>query len=214
LTSVSWLRNTKLDLKTIWLLLVCWQKKIAFNTTAELIGVSSVTVRRWYRRFQDNIVYESPILKGIIEMDEAFVGRRRHGNQKIILGAYERNSKKIVIRISPNRAQEATDRFLLKNVDRTSMVWTDGAGCYEGINEFFGYLHASCNHSKFHFGPTNHIECVWSVFKRYIRRTFHHYHKKWLPQLLREFEARWNAPKMFENPLNYLQICLMVVPCR
>jgi transposase-like protein len=212
LKSASWLKGTKLNLKQLWLLIDCWQRKIAFHTTAQITGVSTVTVRRWFRRFQEQLVYESPDLGGTIEMDEAFLGKRRHGNQRIVLGAYERGSKHIVLRMTRNRDQGTTDEFLLRHVDRQSMVWTDGAMCYEGITEFFGYLHGTCNHGIWEFGPTNHIENVWSALKGFIRRTYHHFHKEWLPMLLREFEARWNTPELFLSPLFYLRTCLVAVP--
>lgn len=212
LTSASWLKGTKLDFKQLWLLVDCWQRRIAFNTTAQITGISTVTVRRWFRRFQEYLVYESPGLQGIVEMDEAFLGKQRHGNQRIVLGAYERTSEKIVLRMAKNRDQETTDAFLLRHVETSSLVWMDGAGCYEGINNFFGYTHGSCNHSVWEFGPTNHIECVWSALKGFIRRTYHHFHKEWLPLLLREFEARWNTPNLFISPLFFLRSCLVAVP--
>ncbi len=212
LTSASWLHGTKLGFKTIWLLVDCWQRRIAFKTTADIAGVSCITVRRWFRRFQTYLVYESPSLEGTIEMDESFLGRKKHKNQRIVLGAYERGSKRIVLRMTTNREQGTTDRFLLRHVSTKSMVWTDSASCYDGINRFFGYLHGTCNHGGGHFGPTNHIENVWSVFKTFIRRTYHHFHKEWLPMLLREFEARWNTPTMFFSPLFYLRTSLTAVP--
>jgi hypothetical protein len=103
----------KLGYGQLWLLVDCWQRRIAFNATAQISGASTVTVRRWFRRFQENLVYESPSLAGTVEMDEAFLGRKRHGNQRIVLGAYERGSKKIVLRMTKDRSQETTDRFLL-----------------------------------------------------------------------------------------------------
>ena len=213
-TSASMFKWAKVDFRTIWILIDCWQRRIAFNTTANIAGVSQVTVRRWFRRFQEGLVYESPGLKGVIEMDEAFLGKRRHGNQRIVLGAYERKTKKVVLRMTDNRDQGTTDRFLLSHVDEASMIWTDGAKCYEGINTFFGYIHGSCNHDAWEFGPTNHIENVWSALKGFIRRTYHHYHNRWLSWLLREFEARWNAPELFLSPLYFLKTCLVAVPGR
>ncbi len=204
----------KIDMRKLWLLVDCWQRRIAFKTSSEISGVSTITVRRWFRRFQEHLVYESPDLRGIVEMDEAFLGRRRHGNQRIVLGAYERGSKRIVLRMTTNREQGTTDEFLLRYVDISSMVWTDGAPCYEGINAFFGYTRGFCNHSAWEFGPTNHIENVWSALKGFIRRTYHHFHKEWLPMLLREFEARWNTPELFLSPLFYLRTCLVAVPTR
>jgi len=204
----------KLSYRTFWMLLICWQKRTSFATTSEICGVSAITVRRWFRRFQHHLVYESPHLSGVVEMDEAFLGKRRFGNQRIVLGAYERGSGKIVVRMTRNRDQETTDRFLLKNVSTQSTVCTDSAMCYEGIDSFFGYKRIVCNHSAWVFGPTNLIENTWSRLKGLIRRTYHHYHKEWLPKLLREFEARINAPELFISPLNYLETCLVVVPRR
>lgn len=212
LTSVSWLSSMKISFRELWLLLVCWQKKTAFNATQEITGLSHITVRRWFRRFRYHLIYESPSLQGFIEMDEAFVGRRRYRNQKIVLGVYERGSKRVIVRMAHNREQETTDRFLLKHVATTSTVATDGAMCYEGIDEFFGYRHVECNHSEYIFGPTNHIENVWSRMKRMIRRTYHHLHREWLPSFLREFEARINAPELFTSPNVYLSNCLVTVP--
>ncbi len=213
-TSVSWLSGMKISYRQLWLLIVCWQKRIAFETTCELAGVSAITARRWFRRFRYHLVYESPYLGGVVEVDEAFLGRRRFGNQKVVLGAFERKSRSVVVRMTHNREQETTDRFILKHIERGSAVCTDSAPCYEGIDSFFGYRHETCNHSKFVFGPTNLIENVWSRLKGYIRRTYHHYHKEWLPSLLREFEARVNAPELFISPLNFLETSLVAVPTR
>ena len=214
LTSVSWLANMKLSYQQLWLLLICWQKRIAFGTTIEITGLSHITVRRWFRRFRNNLVYESPLLKGIVEVDEAFVGKQKTGNQRIVLGAWDRMNKKVIVRPVSNRDQETTDRFILQHIASQSMVCTDSAQCYQGIDNFFGYIHRTCNHSKFIFGATNLIENIWSRLKRFIRRTYQQYRKYWLPQLLREFEARINTPELFKNPLNYLENSLLVVPSR
>src|SRR3989338_6605715 len=99
-TSPSWLSYMKLSHQQLWLLITCWQRKISFATTQEITGLSAITVRRWFRRFQTHLVYESPILQGNVEADEAFVGKKRHGNQRIVLGVYERERKKVVLRVT------------------------------------------------------------------------------------------------------------------
>lgn len=214
LTSVSWLRGMKIKPRQFWLLLHCWQKRIAFAATVELTGLSHVTVRRWFRRFRWNFSYESPVLEAFVEADESFEGRRRTGNQTVMLGAVERLRWRVVVRPSAKRDQEATDRFLLAHVAQGAMVATDEAHCYRGIDAFFGYRHVTCNHSKFVFGETNRIESVWSALKRFIRRTQDHVRKEWLPDLLREFEARANTPEIFESPLSFLENSLVAVPSR
>ena len=203
--SVSWLSGMKISYQQLWILLACWQDKQSLPTACELANVSIPTARRWYRRFQYNLPYEhAQLLVGEVEVDEAFVGRRKTGNQRIILGAYERESKHIALKVSTNRTQETTDRFILKHINKTSIVYTDAWGGYEGIDEFFGYKHETCNHSDYVFGPTNHIESVWSALKRFIRRTYQQVRAYWLPQLIREFEARHNEPELFQSPINYL----------
>jgi transposase-like protein len=204
----------KITRQQLWLLLECWQGKVAFNATQKITGLSHVTVRRWFRRFRWNFSYESPVLVDFVEADESFLGRRRHGNQQIVLGAVERHAWRPVMRVSPKRDQEATDRFLLAHVEPGATVATDEAKCYRGIDAFFGYRHVTCNHSKFVFGETNRIEAVWSAFKRFIRRTHDHLHAEWLPDILREFEARSNAPELFVSPQIFLENSLVAVPTR
>jgi transposase-like protein len=215
LTSVTWLRGMKISYQDLWLLLYCWQRKIPFHLTLEITKLSHVTVRHWRRKFQQHLVYESPVLKGLVEMDESFIGKRRTNNQQIVLGAWSRKQKQVVLRCTSNREQGTTDRFILQHIDqRGTTVFTDSASCYEGIDAFFGYEHETCNHSQFVFGPTNLIENIWSRFRRFIIRTYHHFHKRWLPLLLWEFEARINNPELFESPHVYLQTSLYVVPSR
>lgn len=215
LTSVSWLKGSKLPLRLVYLLLVCWQKKVSFRTTIELAGVSHVTVRRWWTRFRAHLTYESPVLSERVEIDESWLGKRRHGNQTIVIGGIERNSGKAVIRIMKKRDQEYSDRFLLRHVpERGTLVFTDGWEGYRGIDRFFGYRHSAHIHDRGDFGPTNHVENLWSRLKTFITRTWHHCWKEHLPSLLREFEARINAPELFHSPRTFLETCLYVVPSR
>ena len=210
LTSVSWLSGMRISYTQLWILIVCWQRRMSIPASCELASVSHVTVRRWFRRFQYNLPYERDNkLWGQIEVDEAFVGKRRTGNQRIVLGAYERSTGHIALKVTTNRAQETTDRFILESIETTSTIYTDAAMCYEGIDSFFGYTHRVCNHSEFVFGPTNHIEAVWSALKRFIRRTYQSVRAYWLPFLVKEFEARTNEPQLFKNPINYLNRALL-----
>lgn len=210
--SVSWLKGAKLSDRKLWILLVCWQRRIALGTATSVAGVSLPTVRRWYRLFQEHLVYESPLLLGVVEVDEAFQGKRRHRNQTPIIGGISREQNCIVLRTMERYDQETSDRFLLRHIQTGSAIWTDGSSLYEGIDAFFQYPHLHCNHSAWYFGPTNHIEAVWSALKRFIRRTYHHLWKEHLPMILREFEARWNSPELFASPSLFLTTSLLAVP--
>ncbi|MBI4433784.1 IS1595 family transposase [Candidatus Uhrbacteria bacterium] len=212
--SASWLHGKKLSDRKLWILLRCWQERVPLGTASRVAGVSPATVRRWYRQFSEHLMYASAPLRGTVEIDEAFIGKRRHGNQRIVIGAIERDTNRIVLQMMPAHTQEASDRFLLGHVEHGSAVCTDGSMLYEGINQFFSYLHIRCNHSAWYFGPTNRIEAVWSVLKRRIRRMYHHVWKEHLPNLLREFEARWNAPELFQSPFTFIETSLVAVPTR
>lgn len=212
ITSSSWLSGMKITYQQLWLLVHCWQRRYAFVATSEIVGVSHVTVRRWFRRFQYHLPENTPYFQGEIEIDESFVGKRRTHNQGIVIGAYHRTTKQVVLQVIPNRTQETTDRFLLNHIHTNSTVYTDGWSGYEGIDSYFGYKHQWCNHSQYEFGPTNHIEAIWSALKRFITRTYHHIRVYWLPYIVREFQARINTPKLFTTPVAYLQNSLKLVP--
>ena len=212
LVSCSWLRRSRLSARSVFLLILCWQRRLPFGTIVSVTGISAPTVRRYLRLFRENLVHSSPELGGTVEVDEAFFGRRRHGMQRIVIGAIERRTGRIALRIIKMRDDEHTDGFILDHVIGGSTVCTDGAKCYEGIDSFWGYRHVACNHSKFHFGPTNRIEAVWSALKRFLKRTLGKPNSKFLPELLREFEARTNHPGIFDSPLNFLENSLTLVP--
>lgn len=213
LTSVSWLKGMKLSWRELWLLLYCWQRRFPFHVVLEITGLSHVTVRRWQRVFQVHLMEESPILSGLVEVDETFVGRRRHGNQRLVIGAWSRTQSKAVLRCIPDREQGTTDRFLLAHVNTLgTTVFTDGAAGYRGIDTFFGYEHVTCNHSKWVFGPTNMAENLWSRLDRHITRVYHQVRAKWLPLLVRELEARINDPELFYSPEAFLKNSLGLVP--
>lgn len=212
LTSATWLKGRKVSYRTIVLLIICWQKKVAFGTTVALSGTSAPTVRRYFRLFRQHLVYTSPVLEGTVETDEAWLGKRRHGNQTMVIGGIERKRGRAVIRIIPHRDQEWSDRFLLDHVSADAHVATDGWEGYRGIDDFFGYTHEWHIHDQGDFGPTNQIEGLWSRLKRFITRTWDHCWREHLPDLLTEFEARINAPELFTSPRSFLTTCLVVVP--
>lgn len=60
------------------------------------------------------------------------------------------------------------ERFVQQTIRAGSLVLTDG---FSGYNELpaLGYEWLACNHSAGFFGPTNHIENLWSVIKRALR---------------------------------------------
>lgn len=203
-------KGTKLSWEDLWILLYAWAKQLSPQDTAAVIDLSHVTIRRWFRRFAVLLPEMKQQLKGTVEMDEAFIGKQRHHNQKIVLGAIERATGNTLLEIGKDREQGTLDRFILKHIQERSLIWTDAWTGYEGLTEFFGYGHEVANHSLGHFGPTNRIENVWMRFRRFIRKVYHHVWKEHLPRILREFQARISNPEAFNSPINFLSYVFQV----
>lgn len=213
LTSCTWMRRCRLPLRSVWLLLALWQRRTPFGVAVDVSGLSAPTVRRWFRLFRSNFAQDSPDFMGpVVEVDESFFGRKRHGRQRIVLGMLDRRTGRIALRVAKTKGYEDTDPFIIDHAFGGATVCTDGAASYEGLRGFFGYGHVSCNHSKWEFGPTNRIEATWSRLKRFLKRTVGRPTCRDFERTLREFEARVNHPEVFESPLAFLTMFLNPVP--
>lgn len=170
------------------------------------IGLSHTTIRRWYRRFSVLIpATDSRILSGIVEVDEVFIGKQHSNNQTIVIGAFARAKKQVVLQTIPNRSQEVTDRFLVSTVAAGSTVCTDSLSSYEHIERFFGYVHPVQNHAQYEFGYTNNIEGLWSRLRQFMHAMYYHVWKEHLPRIIHEFQARHNHQEAFASPEAFLQ---------
>ena len=196
--------HSRLSEKQLWFLLSCWLGQLSPQDTRGITGLSYPTIHRWFVRFSKLLPDFSPSLGGSVEIDEAFIGKKKHDNQTVVLGAIARDSGEIAIRAVSNREQGPSDRFILDHVKPASLIYTDANPNYDHLPEFFGYGHETCNHGMGHFGPTNRIENVWMRLRRFIRKVYHHVWKEHLPRLLKEFQARINIPEIFTSPLSFL----------
>lgn len=173
--------------------------------------LSHVTIRRWFRKFNALIPEIKQKLGCIVEIDEAFIGKQRYGNQTIVIGALQRDQNQIALQVIPDREQGTTDTFILDTVTVASMIYTDQWSSYQNITEFFGYGHEAVNHSKGHYGLTNRIENVWMCLRRFIKKVYHHVWKEHLANILREFQARRSTPHAFTNHYHSFPTCSILV---
>jgi transposase-like protein len=174
-----------------------------------VVGVSYTTVGRWYKRFRTLLPAALPIelLSGIVEVDESFFGRQKYGHQTMVVGAIERDTRRLRLQVIPDRAQDTLELFLTKHVARNSLILTDAHAGYSDL-EFYGYSHERCNHSNGHFGPTNNIENMWGVMKRHLKKLYGCIPTKNLELTLREWMARQNSKELFASPQAYLTFTL------
>jgi len=206
--SLAFLTRSKLTYREVLLLLICWQKNMTPGSIRQFSDLSYTTIARWYVKFRQNLPREEGLLSGIVEVDEAFFGRRKYGGQTIIMGAIERDTRKLRLGIIPDREQDSLEMFLHQNVSKESILNTDAWSAYFGLN-WYGYEHYMHNHSIGQFKGTNMFENVWSVIKRAMRRMYGCIATTKINELIVEWEARWNYKELFECPLNYLRFVLV-----
>jgi hypothetical protein len=206
----TWLNQSNLSYRQLFVLAYCFIHRQSPGSVLNATSLSYPTIARWYRRFRQHLPADDQIkLAGIVEVDEAYFGKRRYGHQVIVIGAIERfvdpitQTRRLKLRIIPDTEQDSLEKFLEDTVERDSLVMTD---CHMGYNdiEWLGYLHETWNHSKGHFAGTNHIEQNWSAMKRYMRKLYGNVPTKDIQLILDEWMARHNQPELFQSPEIFL----------
>lgn len=146
-----------------------------------------------------------PLLSGIVEADESYVGgrhrrdperKRGRGTTKVpVLGAVERNGN-VRAQVADNVSGKELVRFLEANVDPAdSLLITDEFPAYRAIDKMM--RRASINHSLGQYSDggivhTNTIEGFWSLLKRAWYGTHHHYRRKFMPLYVAEQTWKYN----------------------
>jgi transposase-like protein len=150
----------------------------------------------------------APLLRGIVEADETYVGgklggfhnkresaRHRRDNKTVVLGAVERGGN-VRLRMAPD-ATGATIKGFLKDVvhDDAEAIYTDANRAYRGIEDH-NTRHEYVDHSRDEWVRgqihTNTVESVWSLFDRSVIGAYHKLSVKHLPAYLDEAAFRWN----------------------
>ena len=208
LLSGTWLRGTKLSLRTIYALLWCWTQRVPVLQTEKICHLTEEAVRHWFRQFRLHLPEFEPILQGQIQMDEAYFRKLS------LLMAKEVGSNKIahqiIFRNSVNRGEAAN--FLFQFIQPKSQLHTDGAGIYRGITNWWQVRHRKDIHKKLEFSLTSEIEGMFGNLRTFIRRMYHHVTPEYLPELVAEFSVRFSHPEIFDSPLTFLEKSISSVP--
>lgn len=143
-------------------------------------------------------------LKGIVEVDETFVGgkgknRRRvsfeteEKKKEVVMGMVERKGKAYLKHV-PNTGKWTLINQVRENVDPKARVMSDEYPAYISLPQY-GYRHDSVDHkstmvdSDIH---TQNIENVWSHLKRGIYGVYRHVSAKHLQAYADEYAFRYN----------------------
>lgn len=77
LTSCTWLKNCRLPLEQLWLVLWCWTAQIPVRQCTSLTELSEPTIRKWYEVFRLNLPNDETILDHLVQLDEAYFGGKK-----------------------------------------------------------------------------------------------------------------------------------------
>lgn len=145
------------------------------------------------------------LLRGIVEVDETWVGgkvqglgRGYKGNKAIAIGAVQRHGK-IRLQVIRDASKATLHRFIAENTaPDVEAIYTDELPAYNGVCDE-DTAHETVNHSAEEWVRgdvhTNGIESVWSLLKRSIIGAYHRVSMKHLDAYLDELEHRFNNRK-------------------
>jgi transposase-like protein len=226
--------RTHIDLQR-WFLLISLmmaaKKGLSSLQAARDLEMRQPTVWSMMHRIRRSMADSGPLLAGIVEMDEAYVGgkprkanRRKDdppGGQGVtgkvaVVGAVERGGR---VKARPASDAEMTgegmERIVREMVaQRDTILTTDQHPGYGGVNKFMA--HRTINHSVSYserdlfsgqFGAihTNTIESFWAIVKRAVYGQFHHVSRKYLPFYMNELTWRYSErrnPDRFSGVLH------------
>lgn len=196
--------------------LICESRKgVSARQLGRTLDVSYKTA--WYlaHRIRSAMEEGSPVpLRGIVEVDETWVGgkargkgRGYRGNKSMVVGAVERDGDvRLRVGIGPDR--RTLHGFIGDHVaDGAKAIHTDDWPVYQGIADE-DTRHEVVKHSADEWVRaqvhTNTVEGVWSLLKRSVVGTYHQLSAKHLPAYLDEIAFRFNNrdnPYLFRDTL-------------
>ena len=178
------------------------KKGISANQLSRSLAVSYKTA--WYlcHRIRKAMmeVGVQPKLKGVVEVDETYVGgkydkRRKRGpwEKQPVIGLLQRNGK-FEAKTIPTTGKRILLGIVNDRVRKDAFVMTDELQAYKGLDNNF--KHRSVCHSEEEWARgnvhTNNVESAWSLFKRSLVGSYHQISVKHMDAYLDEFEWRFN----------------------
>lgn len=202
-----------------WLLaayLMCASKKgMSAHQLFRMIGGSYKTAWFMFHRLRFAVTQHPFMdkLKGIVEIDETYIGPKEKGmgnpgrptpersKKRPVVSLVERNGKSSRVRSFPmERVTLANVKPIMKaHVEVGTNIQTDEATVYHWMREDFP-SHDVVTHKRKEYSryendrhiTTNTVEGYFGLVKRGIYGTYHHIGRGYMQQYLNEFDFRYN----------------------
>ena len=195
-------------------LMVNASKGLSSCQMARDLGLTQQTAYNMQQRIRAEMAKTlgAKLLRGIVEADESYFGakprkrsnndnhqnRRGRGTSKTaVIGVVERRGN-VVAQVVENLKGTTISDFIRQSVDpEGSHLFTDGFKSYSSVKKFI--THSVINHTLRKVQGivhTNTIEGVWSLMKRSLVGTHHHYTKRHTPLYIAEACYKYNLRKM------------------
>jgi transposase-like protein len=153
-------------------------------------------------------------LKGIVEVDETWVGPKEKGSgfrgagnllskKRPVVSLMERSATGSRVRSFPvdRVTVENVKPIMKEHVEVGTVIQTDEAAIYHWVDfpDHDIVTHAKKEYSRYENGrhiTTNTVEGYFGLFKRGIYGTYHHIGRGYMQQYLNEFDFRYNNRKL------------------
>jgi len=197
--------------------LICASKKAMSSLQLQrMLGITYKSA--WFlshriRHAMDNSQQE-PLLSGIVEADETYVGGKpRKLAKKKFVGRGVAGKTPVVVlverdgkartKVVPSVNRKNIREMMKENVDINSKIMSDESNLYNTVGIYFKGGHETVNHSKWEYARgdahNNTAESFFALLKRGIYGTFHNISKEHLDKYCNEFAFRWNNRKISDS---------------
>lgn len=188
-------------------MMVTERKGISSLQLSKQIGITQKSAWFLLGRLREACGGNLEMLRGIVEIDELFVGakeRFKHKNKKlglrsgsagkaVVLGMRERGGRTVLKHV-PDAHALTLSKEIANHVHPQAEIHTDESNAYHVAEKF--YTHRSVNHSKGEYFKagigTNSIESTFAVLRRGLHGVYHSASKKHLHRYVAEFQFRLN----------------------
>jgi transposase-like protein len=209
-------------LMTMWMLANC-KNGVSSWEIHRTIGVTQKTAWFMLHRIRLALKPEPKHAMGWtsrdpVEVDETFIGgkpRNMHAKRRMamgdvdhkvaVMGMLARSTREVRAMVIPNVKRETLQAQILKNVGRSSVIYTDQHVGYDGLHRMNDYVHKTVNHMEEYVNGKVHtqgIENFWSLLKRGLRGTYVAVEPFHLDRYVDEQVFRFNNRATKDNPLN------------